>query len=353
MQTRNPPNKTMAISRRRRSFGYRRSSVALLRLNLRALWFIATTARKDHDIKSIHGLRTRKAAAIATWESATCGQHDTYRTHLFSWLPLPFYHHLHAMDEAQSKAIRLNNEAKKLFDEGKFKAAGKLYEAAHKADTLDSPIYLSNLALVQLKLQDFVQAEISATKALMQDPRFCKARYRRALARQKQGRLMDSLIDLANVLTAEPMNKAAAAAFATIQREHEALGPDRDGLPGMPILMADFPSAYGSAAVAPRPVRDESPGGGIVIPNTSYRIPKDLRTATCASCKIARWTREIKTCRGYCTGVYGSNSPSRVTPANFEKLATEAKLRVTGTNLDNGPGALRGKPPLCSRLGTV
>ncbi|KAJ6578004.1 hypothetical protein B0H19DRAFT_1062560 [Mycena capillaripes] len=47
----------------------------------------------------------------------------------------------------------------------------------------------------------------------------------------------------------------------------------------------------------------------------------------------------------YCTGVYGSNSPSRVTPLNFEKLATEAKLRVTGTNLGNRPGALRGKPP--------
>ncbi|KAJ7730223.1 hypothetical protein DFH07DRAFT_781666 [Mycena maculata] len=37
----------------------------------------------------------------------------------------------------------------------------------------------------------------------------------------------------------------------------------------------------------------------------------------------------------YCTGVYGSNGRDRVTLTNFEKLATEAELRVTGANLGN------------------
>ncbi|KAJ7443650.1 hypothetical protein B0H11DRAFT_2291504 [Mycena galericulata] len=208
------------------------------------------------------------------------------------------------MDKAQSESTRLNNEAKKLFNEGKFHEAGKLYQAANKADTLNSPIYLSNLALVQLKLQQFPLAEITATMALMRDPPFCKARYRRALARQRQGRLMESLVDLANVLTAEPMDQAAAATFAKIQRELEDSGPGRGFLSTMSILQTDFPSAYGSAAAAPRPLRNESPGRGIVIPNSSERIPKNLRTWTCTSCKTAKMTSEIKTCRRCETAKY-------------------------------------------------
>ncbi|KAJ7146092.1 hypothetical protein C8R44DRAFT_7309 [Mycena epipterygia] len=212
------------------------------------------------------------------------------------------------MDNAQSEATRLNNEARKLFDEGKFHEAGKLYKAANQADTLNnSPVYLSNLALVQLKLQQFPKAEISATMALMRDARFYKARYRRALARWRQGRLMESLVDLANVLTAEPMDKAATAAFAKILREHENLGHKRGFLIGMAILQADYPSAHGSAVAAlrgPRPVQNTSPGSAIVVPNCSSRIPKNLNAGTCASCKTVKWMREIKTCRGCATAVY-------------------------------------------------
>ncbi|KAJ7457842.1 hypothetical protein FB451DRAFT_1183161 [Mycena latifolia] len=146
-------------------------------------------------------------------------------------------------------------------------------------------------------------AECSATMALMRDARFYKARYRRALARHRQGRLMEALVDLANVLTAEPMDKAATAAFAKILREHESSGRSRDFLTGMSILEADFPSAHGSAAV-PRPVRNKSGSSAIVVPDSSIRIPKDLRAGTCASCKTIKWKREIKTCRGCGTAVY-------------------------------------------------
>ncbi|KAJ7905922.1 hypothetical protein B0H13DRAFT_1881190 [Mycena leptocephala] len=194
--------------------------------------------------------------------------------------------------------------AKKLFTEGNFHEAGKLYQAANKADTMNSPIYLSNLALVQLKLKQFALAEISATMALLRDARFCKARYRRALARQRQGRLMEALVDLASVLTADPMDRTAAAAFETIQRELERSGFERNFLSPMSILQADYPSAYGSAAAAPRPVRNESPDDAIVVQNSSHPIPKDLRAGTCASCKTVKWKREIKTCRGCGTAVY-------------------------------------------------
>jgi hypothetical protein len=134
--------------------------------------------------------------------------------------------------------------------------------------------------------------------ALLRDARFCKARYRRALARQRQGRLMEALVDLASVLTADPMDRTAAAAFETIQRELERSGFERNFLSPMSILQADYPSAYGSAAAAPRPVRNESPDDAIVVQNSSHPIPKDLRAGTCASCKTVKWKREIKTCRG-------------------------------------------------------
>ncbi|KAJ7879408.1 hypothetical protein B0H13DRAFT_2667912, partial [Mycena leptocephala] len=81
------------------------------------------------------------------------------------------------------------------------------------------------------------------------------------------------------------MDKAAAAKFATILGEHESLGSGRGHLSTMAILMADNPSAYGSAA-APRPSQNASPGAPVVIPNT------------------VKWMREIKTCRGCSTAVY-------------------------------------------------
>ncbi|KAJ7482765.1 hypothetical protein FB451DRAFT_1236014 [Mycena latifolia] len=228
------------------------------------------------------------------------------------------------MEGAQrtSEASRLNYEAKTLFNEGKFREAGKLYQAANRVDTLNSPIYLSNLALVQLKLKKYTLAENSATMALVRDPRFSKARYRRALARRGQGRLMESLVDLANVLTAEPMDNAAIAAFAAVQAEHEDLGPNRGSLSSMAILEANYPPAYGSAAVALRPVSREPPGGGIVIPNSSRRIPNKMRTVCCAWCKTAKLTREIKTCRGCQTASYCDQVCQRKHWASHKKECT-------------------------------
>ncbi|KAJ6595188.1 hypothetical protein DFH09DRAFT_1073009 [Mycena vulgaris] len=174
------------------------------------------------------------------------------------------------MDNPQSDATRLNTEVVENFN-------------------------------LQLKLQQFPMAEISATTALLRDARFYKARYRRALARQKQGRLMEALVDLANVLTVEPLDKVAAAAVATISREHEDSGRSRGFLSPMSILKADYPSAYCAPRSNPDPVQQTSagrPAGGIVVPNSSSRIPKALRLGTCASCKTVKSNRTLKTCRG-------------------------------------------------------
>ncbi|KAJ7886117.1 hypothetical protein B0H14DRAFT_2697694 [Mycena olivaceomarginata] len=84
------------------------------------------------------------------------------------------------MAGSPDEATRLNDQATKLFEEGKFQDAGELYERANKIDSTNSPIYLANLALVELRLKQYQKAEISATQALLRDPRDLKARFRRA-----------------------------------------------------------------------------------------------------------------------------------------------------------------------------
>ncbi|KAJ6483255.1 hypothetical protein C8R45DRAFT_1099534 [Mycena sanguinolenta] len=198
------------------------------------------------------------------------------------------------MASEADQATQFNNEARKLFDEGKFEAAGKLYERANKADTLNSPIYVSNLALVHLKLKQFEKAEICATMALCRDPRSIKARYRRAMAGWKRGRSMQSLVDLASVLTLDPMDKAAVAAFATVSKEYESLGSSRGFLDPMEVLKADYPSPYGSPA-APRPPTPQnvSRANGVVIPNCSTAFYCD------EVCQRKHWPTHKKDCIPY------------------------------------------------------
>ncbi|KAF8187971.1 hypothetical protein K438DRAFT_1834458 [Mycena galopus ATCC 62051] len=202
------------------------------------------------------------------------------------------------MENQGSEVTGLNTEAKRLFNAGKFDDAAKAYELVIKADTSNSPIHLSNLALVQLKLEQFFKAEISATQALMRDSRFPKARYRRGIARWRQGHLMEALVDFTSVLAADPMDKGSAAAFATISTEYENLGPHRPWLTPMGILRAHYPSAYGPGAAPRRPGTAQIVSrahGAIVIPAFAESVPRNLRGGICSSCKSAK--TDIKTCR--------------------------------------------------------
>ncbi|KAJ7848262.1 hypothetical protein B0H14DRAFT_2768303, partial [Mycena olivaceomarginata] len=175
------------------------------------------------------------------------------------------------MAGSPDEATRLNDQATKLFEEGKFQDAGELYERANKIDSTNSPIYLANLALVELRLKQYQRAEISATQALLRDPRDLKARFRRACARWGQARRMEALVDLASALMVDPTDKATITAFAKLSTEVEASQDFPGYLSPMLLLQADYPSAYD------RP-------GAIMIPDHAVHVPKDRKGGTYAAC---------------------------------------------------------------------
>ncbi|KAJ7809627.1 hypothetical protein B0H14DRAFT_2607909 [Mycena olivaceomarginata] len=132
----------------------------------------------------------------------------------------------------------------------------------------------------------------------MRDSRFPKARYRRGIARWRQGQLMEALVDLTSVLAADPMDKGSAAVFAAISTEYENLGPHRPCLTPMGILRADYSSAYGPGAAPRRPGIAQNPSranGAIVLPDFTESVPQDLRGGIFSLCKTAK--ADIKTCR--------------------------------------------------------
>ncbi|KAJ7131820.1 hypothetical protein C8R43DRAFT_1239645 [Mycena crocata] len=211
------------------------------------------------------------------------------------------------MTTTESEPSRPNTKARTLFNDGKFVEAGLLYGTANSVDTQNSLIYLANFALVQLKIKKWpCPGGGHRNTGAAARPKFHNARYRRAIARQRQGRLTGALVDLADVLTAEPTDKAALAAFAAVSRELKQQGPNHDFSTPTAIMRVNDPPAYGSAAVPSVeevPVRNanaERRPAGVVIPDCSARIPKELRAVTCAACKAI----EIKTCRGCNTAVY-------------------------------------------------
>ncbi|KAJ7869568.1 hypothetical protein B0H14DRAFT_3579194 [Mycena olivaceomarginata] len=61
------------------------------------------------------------------------------------------------MAGGEDDAMWLNDEGGKLFHEGKFQEARELFEGANEADTSNSPIFLSNLTLVHIKLEQSSQ----------------------------------------------------------------------------------------------------------------------------------------------------------------------------------------------------
>ncbi|KAJ7883379.1 hypothetical protein B0H13DRAFT_1890390 [Mycena leptocephala] len=213
------------------------------------------------------------------------------------------------MASSPDEVTRLNDQATKLFEEGKFQDAGKLYERANKVDTMNSPIYLANLSLVELRLEQYQKAEVYATQALLRDPRYLKARFRRAYARWGQARRMEALVDFAGALTVDPTDKATMAASPpfTLSTEVEASKEFPGYLSPMLILQADYPSAYGSpSAPRPRNVQTVSRAdGAIMIPDHAVRVPKDRKGGTCASCKNFAWDQKrAKACSGCTTTFY-------------------------------------------------
>lgn len=141
----------------------------------------------------------------------------------------------------------------------------------------------------------FSLAESAAHTSLVRDPRSVKARYRRAIARKERGRLAESLVDLASLLTISPANTEATAALKEISALFGATGNPRISLED--VIAADFPPAFGSPSTLKIATNQSKPASG------DYRITLNsdpvapVLFGCCTTCKITKDRNEIKTCR--------------------------------------------------------
>ncbi|KAI0052818.1 hypothetical protein FA95DRAFT_1601514 [Auriscalpium vulgare] len=118
------------------------------------------------------------------------------------------------------KAEVCKEEGNKLFKQGKYKDAIKKYEEASRIDAPRS-FYLANIAAAYLKLESWDNAELYAQRALLQQPSFTKARYRRAIARKEKGELYAAIVDLEILLEQEPNCVEAQVELDKIQQRWE------------------------------------------------------------------------------------------------------------------------------------
>ncbi|KDQ59515.1 hypothetical protein JAAARDRAFT_56530 [Jaapia argillacea MUCL 33604] len=105
--------------------------------------------------------------------------------------------------EKKDEAEALKEKGNKLFKDEDYYGAIDFYQLATQLRSRD-PIYWSNLSAAFLKVEDFEEAEDSATRALDLDPKHQKARFRRALARKGQTLYKASVIDFEAVLRLDP-----------------------------------------------------------------------------------------------------------------------------------------------------
>ncbi|XP_036399618.1 protein unc-45 homolog A-like [Megalops cyprinoides] len=114
------------------------------------------------------------------------------------------------VDGKEKDAAALREEGNNLFKNGNIQGALCCYTKALKISDSqsDSAVLHRNRAACYLKLEDYSKAEEDATKALDTDPGDVKARFRRAQAMQKLGRLDQAFLDVQKCAHMEPKNKA-------------------------------------------------------------------------------------------------------------------------------------------------
>uniref|UniRef100_A0AAY4BGL2 UNC-45/Cro1/She4 central domain-containing protein n=1 Tax=Denticeps clupeoides TaxID=299321 RepID=A0AAY4BGL2_9TELE len=107
-------------------------------------------------------------------------------------------------------AATLREEGNHLFKSGDAQGALSCYTKALKlsGDQTEAAVLHRNRAACYLKLEDYAKAEADASKALDSDPGDIKARFRRAQALQKLGRLDQAFLDAQKCAQLEPKNKA-------------------------------------------------------------------------------------------------------------------------------------------------
>uniref|UniRef100_A0A8D3E2I0 Unc-45 myosin chaperone A n=1 Tax=Scophthalmus maximus TaxID=52904 RepID=A0A8D3E2I0_SCOMX len=111
---------------------------------------------------------------------------------------------------AEREPIALKEEGNSLFKAGDLHGAVCCYTKALKLSQsqAESAVLHRNRSACYLKLEEHSKAEADASKALDNDPGDVKARFRRAQAFQKLGRLDQAFLDAQRCAQLEPKNKA-------------------------------------------------------------------------------------------------------------------------------------------------
>ncbi|KAJ0029680.1 hypothetical protein NQD34_004677 [Periophthalmus magnuspinnatus] len=114
------------------------------------------------------------------------------------------------MSEEEKDPSALKEKGNAYFKSGNLDAALSCYTKALKLseNEADCAVLYRNRCACYLKLEDYSKAELDATKALDTDPADVKARFRRAQAYQKLGRLDQAFVDTQRCAQLEPKNKA-------------------------------------------------------------------------------------------------------------------------------------------------
>uniref|UniRef100_A0A8C8HQ02 UNC-45/Cro1/She4 central domain-containing protein n=1 Tax=Oncorhynchus tshawytscha TaxID=74940 RepID=A0A8C8HQ02_ONCTS len=107
-----------------------------------------------------------------------------------------------------SSLLFYNEEGNTLFNAGDMQGALCFYTKALKLShsQAESAVLHRNRSACYLKLEDYTKAEADASKALDADPGDVKARFRRAQALQKLGRLNEAFLDAQRCAQMEPTN---------------------------------------------------------------------------------------------------------------------------------------------------
>jgi serine/threonine-protein phosphatase 5 len=114
----------------------------------------------------------------------------------------------HATSEEKVEAEKLKEEGNKKFAEFRFAAARDFYTKAVEKDP-HNPVYYSNRAFCDLKLEEYGSALIDADKAIELDRTFIKAYYRRGAAHLALAKYKEARLDFKTVVKLKPTDKDA------------------------------------------------------------------------------------------------------------------------------------------------